>query len=143
MQIAKSYGIAVASTHASFADTAMLVRLAKIRSDLERLVVTNPVARFGSGRVLANYCHTICMSSCLSCRTIPSQDAGERLRADIEEIGADRCIVSTDFGQWTNPPPAEGMRMAIAAMIDAGTREADIATVVRTNPLASVGLSSD
>ena len=45
---------------------------------------------------------------------------GSRLRADIEEIGSDRCIVSTDFGQWTNPPPAEGMRMAIAAMLDAG-----------------------
>ena len=59
------------------------------------------------------------------------------------EIGADRCIVSTDFGQWTNPPPSEGMRMAIAAMLDAGMHEADIAKVVRANPLECVGLSVD
>ena len=58
-------------------------------------------------------------------------------------IGADRCIVSTDFGQWTNPPPAEGMRMAIAALLEAGMSEADIAKVVRTNPLECVGLSVD
>ena len=73
----------------------------------------------------------------------PGSEAGNRLRSDIDKIGADRCIVSTDFGQWTNPPPAEGMRMAIAALLDAGMREADIATVVRTNPLDCVGLSPD
>ena len=73
----------------------------------------------------------------------PGSEAGNRLRSDIDKIGADRCIVSTDFGQWTNPPPAEGMRMAIAALLDAGMREADIATVVRGNPLDCVGLSPD
>ena len=35
------------------------------------------------------------------------------------------------------------MRMAIAAMLDAGMREADITKVVRTNPLECVGLSAD
>ena len=141
LQIAKSYGIAVASTHATFVDTEMLVRLAG-SVGLERLVVTNPAARFGAGEASQLLSHDLYVElPFLS--YYPSQDAGERLRADIEEIGADRCIVSTDFGQWTNPPPAEGMRMAIAAMLDAGMREADIATVVRTNPLACVGLSPD
>ena len=33
--------------------------------------------------------------------------------------------------------------MAIAALLNAGMREADIATVVRRNPLDCVGLSPD
>ena len=141
LEVAKSYCMAVASTHASFADTAMLVRLAKTVG-LERLVVTNPVARFGSDEATQLLSHDLYVElPFLS--YYPGSEAGERLRADIEEIGADQCIVSTDFGQWTNPPPAEGMRMAIAAMLDAGMREADIVKVVRTNPLACVGLSPD
>ena len=141
LEVAKSYGMVVASTHATFADTEILVRLAKAVG-LERLVVTNPVARFGSDESSQLLSHDLYVDlPFLS--YYPSEDSGERLRTDIEEFGADRCIVSTDFGQWTNPPPAEGMRMAIASMLNAGMREADIAKVVRTNPLDCVGLSPD
>ena len=119
----------------------MLVRLAG-SVGLERLVVTNPAAKFGADEASQLLSHDLYVElPFLSYYS--DQDAGERLRADIDNIGADRCIVSTDFGQWTNPPPAEGMRMAIAAMLDAGMREADIAKVVRTNPLECVGLSAD
>ena len=48
LEVAKTHGMAVASTHASFADTEMLVDLAD-SIGLVRLLVTNPVARFGAG----------------------------------------------------------------------------------------------
>ena len=133
--------MAVASTHASFADTELLVRLAG-SVGLERLVVTNPAARFDAdevGRLLSHdlYVELPFLSY------YDGQESGARLRADIDQIGPDRSIVSTDFGQWTNPPPAEGMRMAIAAMLDAAMSETDITKVVRTNPLNCVGLSAD
>ena len=141
LEVAKSHGMAVASTHATFADTEMLVRLAG-PVGLERLVVTNPATRFGADEADRLLSHKLYVElPFLS--YYQSSDAGKRLRADVNIIGADRCIVSTDFGQWTNPPPAEGMRMAIAAMLDAGMHEADIAKVVRTNPLDCVGLSAD
>ena len=141
LEVAKSYGMAVASTHATFADTELLVRLAG-SVGLERLVVTNPIARFSpdeAGRLLSHdlYVELPFLSY------YDGQESGVRLRADIVQIGPDRSIVSTDFGQWTNPPPAEGMRMAIAAMLDAGMSETDITKVVRTNPLNCVGLSAD
>ena len=141
LEIAKSCGMAVASTHASFVDTEMLVRLAG-SVGLERLVVTNPAARFGADEASQLLSHDLYVElPFLS--YYPGPEAGDRLRADIEEVGADRCIVSTDFGQWTNPPPAEGMRMAVAAMLDAGMREADITKVVQTNSLACVGVTVD
>ena len=74
LEVAKSFAMAVASTHATFVDTEMLVRLAG-SVGLERLVVTNPAARFGADEA-SHYCHTICTSSCLSCRTIPTRRQG-------------------------------------------------------------------
>ena len=141
LEVAKSYGIAVASTHATFEDTELLVCLAG-SIGLKRLVVTNPAARFGAHEAKGLLSHDLYVElPFLS--YYPAPDAGNRLRTDIETIGPDHCIVSTDFGQWANPPPAEGMRMAIAAMLDAGISEADIAKVVRTNPLDCLGLSVD
>jgi hypothetical protein len=141
LEVAKSFGMAVASTHASFADTEMLVDLAG-SVGLEQLVVINPPARFGADEGSQLLSHDLYVElPFLSYYS--GLDAGEHLRADIDNIGADRCIVSTDFGQWTNPPPAEGMRMAVAAMLDAGMSETDITKVVRTNPIACVGLSVD
>ena len=106
LEVAKSYDMAVASTHASFVDTEMLVRLAG-SVGLERLVVTNPAARFGADEASQLLSHDLYVElPFLS--YYPGPEAGDRLRADIEEVGSDRCIVSTDFGQWTNPPPQRG-----------------------------------
>ena len=58
----------------------------------------------------------------------------------IKTIGTSRCVVTTDFGQWMNPPPAEGMRIAIAELLNAGMDTNDVATVVKTNPKELVGL---
>ena len=106
LEVAKSFGMVVASTHATFVDTEMLVRLAG-SVGLERLVLTNPAARFGADEASQLLSHDLYFElPFLS--YYPSQDAGERLRADIEEIGADRCIVSTDFGPVDEPSPSRG-----------------------------------
>ena len=65
------------------------------------------------------------------CIVIPSVDLG---------LGVGRCVVTTDFGQWMNPPPAEGMRMAIASLLDAGMATEEVAALVKVNPLQLVGL---
>ena len=50
--------------------------------------------------------------------------------------------MTTDFGQLVNPPPAEGMRMAIAALLDAGLAPAEVEALVKTNPHQLVGLNA-
>ena len=57
-------------------------------------------------------------------------------------LGTQRCVVTTDFGQLVNPPPAEGMRMAIAALLDAGLPPAEVEALVKTNPHQLVGLNA-
>ena len=52
----------------------------------------------------------------------------------IRAVGAEHCIMSTDFGQDFNPAPAEGMRMMIATMLKCSLTEKEIELMVKINP---------
>ena len=64
------------------------------------------------------------------------------LACTLRKLGIENCVVTTDFGQWVNPPPAEGMRMAIAALLQAGLVPEQVSTLVKTNPLRLIGNTS-
>jgi hypothetical protein len=61
----------------------------------------------------------------------------------IRELGADRCIMATDFGVYTLPEPVEGLREFIACMLDLGIPVDDIRRMVKTNPEKLLGLDGD
>jgi predicted TIM-barrel fold metal-dependent hydrolase len=65
----------------------------------------------------------------------------EALAGSIREIGAQRCIMSTDFGQVWNPPPAYGMKMFIAMMLGMGLSDEEVELMVKTNPAKLCGLA--
>ncbi len=52
----------------------------------------------------------------------------------IREYGADHCIVASDLGVYTLPPPVEGMREFVACLLDLGVSTEAITSVVKTNP---------
>ncbi len=54
--------------------------------------------------------------------------------AHIDELGADNCIIATDYGVYTLPPPVEGLREFIALLLDLGLTEEQIRTVAQVNP---------
>jgi microsomal dipeptidase-like Zn-dependent dipeptidase len=58
----------------------------------------------------------------------------------IKAVGAEHCILTTDYGQIFNPVPAEGMRMMIAVMLESGCSEAEIELMVKTNPVKLLDL---
>lgn len=68
---------------------------------------------------------------------------GLRKAADqIMELGADKCIICTDFGVYTLPTPVEGLREFIACLLDLGIPKADITKMVKTNPENLLGITS-
>jgi hypothetical protein len=58
----------------------------------------------------------------------------------IMAIGTENCIVSTDFGQDFHPMPAEGLRMGIATLLQAGMEEVEVGMLVKDNPSRLLGL---
>jgi hypothetical protein len=59
----------------------------------------------------------------------------------IQEIGAEHCIIATDFGVYSLPEPTEGLREFIACLLDLGVPVEDIRTLVKTNPERLLGLA--
>lgn len=62
------------------------------------------------------------------------------LVATIMAIGPQHCIFSTDFGQDYHPNPAEGLRMGIATLLQAGMEEVEVGMLVKDNPCRLLGL---
>jgi len=58
----------------------------------------------------------------------------------IQELGADHCVMSTDFGRYALSTPVEGLRQFIACMLDLGIPPEDIRKMVKTNPERLLGL---
>ena len=52
----------------------------------------------------------------------------------IRKVGANRCILATDFGQIHNPKPVDGMKMYISTLIDKGIKKSEIQTMTVDNP---------
>jgi hypothetical protein len=57
-----------------------------------------------------------------------------------EELGDDNCIMATDFGVYTLPPPVEGFREFIALMLDLGVSDESILNMINKNPRKLLGL---
>ena len=52
----------------------------------------------------------------------------------IRTIGADKCILATDFGQIHNPTMGEGFSMMIHTLLKEGITEKEIEVMVKQNP---------
>lgn len=70
----------------------------------------------------------------LSCMPTQRKLNPTQLVKDIYSVGIENSILSTDFGQIENPPPSEGMRMAIAMLLKEGVPPSDISKLVKETP---------
>ena len=64
------------------------------------------------------------------------------MASSIRDIGVSNCVVTSGLGEWADPTPAEGMRMAIAGLLIMGVSADDLSILVRSNPATLLGLSS-
>jgi len=66
---------------------------------------------------------------------------GVRLVAQqIKELGAEHCIMGTDFGRYGLSTPVEGLRQFISCMVDLGLTNDEVRTMIKTNPEKILGL---
>ena len=61
----------------------------------------------------------------------------------IQAVGAKHCIIASDFGVYTLPPPVEGLREFIACLLDLGLGPEAIRTIVARNPARLLGLEEE
>ena len=139
LEIIAAADMTLASGHISPTEAIALFKAARAQG-VQRMIATHPdgVATLEEQQKMIalgayqEYTFLACMPS--RARRTPQQFV-ETMRS----LGVSNCIVTTDFGQWQNPPPAEGMRMAIAALLDAGMTSDEVTTLVKGNTAQLVG----
>lgn len=57
----------------------------------------------------------------------------------IRLVGAERCVMTTDFGQIQNPSAPEGLYEFIGRMRAEGISKEEIRLMVRKNPVELLG----
>ena len=64
----------------------------------------------------------------------------QKFKEIIHRIGAERCVLSTDyFFEWS-PPASEQMRLLIGSLLEVGVGEDEVRTMVRDNPRLLLGM---
>ena len=145
LEVVKAHDMVLATGHISTNESMVLVAEAR-NLGIQRVVVTHATTTaFWTGMTLedmktlagmgAYIEHCLHVMMPLTNRLSPAQ-----LVETITSIGAENCIVSTDFGQDYHPMPPEGMRMGIATLLQAGMEEVEVGMLVKDNPSRLLGL---
>ena len=64
----------------------------------------------------------------------------EELSKNLNQLGTQNCVITTNFGQWMNPTPAEGIRMVISLLLEEGMKAHKISQLVKENPKKLLGI---
>ena len=143
--LVKKYDIILASGHISPEETFALVEGA-LAAGISKIIVTHALphsfektltleeqSKLGQMGAFVEYVYV---------GFLPNEfrDDPQRLVKAIRGVGAERCIISTDLGQYNNPSPAEGMRMFIALLLKNGMTEYEIELMAKVNPAKLLGL---
>ena len=139
LEIIAANDMTLASGHISPAEAIALFEAARAQG-VSRIIATHPdgVATPEEQR------HMVALGAYpeytfLTCMPSRGHRTPQQFVEMIRSLGVDNCIVTTDFGQWQNPPPAEGMRMAIATLLDAGMTSEEVTKLVKSNPTQLIG----
>ena len=140
LEIIAAHDMTLASGHISPSEAITLFERAKAQG-VQRMIATHP----DDAATLEEQRRMIALGAYpeytfLSCMPARGRTTPQQLVDRIRSLGVGNCIVTTDFGQWQNPPPAEGMRMAIAALLDAGMTSDEVTLLVKSNPAQLLGV---
>jgi predicted metal-dependent TIM-barrel fold hydrolase len=138
MEMATEAKVGIGLGHTDFPELLPLVRAA--RDIGARCVLDHPLLELNKLLLdemkeladLGVYVGTYCQPMIPSLYQ-PVADPAETIRT-IKEIGAERCIIGSDFGQVMHVKSVDGMRIFLRALLGFGISRAEITTMIRDNP---------
>jgi hypothetical protein len=145
LELIKANDMVLATGHISTQESMALVSEARSLG-ISRIVVTHGTTMtYMTGMTLEDMQTLAAMGAYIEHCThvmmpLTRRMAPADLVSTIMAIGPQNCIVSTDFGQDYHPSPAEGLRMGIATMLQAGMEEVEVGMLVKDNPCRLLGL---
>lgn len=129
--------IILGTCHLSLEEDLVLVEAAR-KVGVKKVMITHPgweatdwpldaLVRLVEMGVVLEYCYSPCMPH--GKRLDP-----RRIVEGIKRVGAEHCVMATDFGQPYNPNPIDGMRQFIKVMQALGISDREIDIMTKRNP---------
>jgi hypothetical protein len=145
LDLIKEYDLVLATGH--FSTEEILTLLARAREKgLKKVFVNHPLTiSFGPTAPISKQKEMVALGAMIEHTFVPCMPAHDRLNPAsiveaIREIGAEKTILSSDFGQLHNPPPVEGMRMLIRTLLGFGVTQKELDLMIKTNPARLLGI---
>jgi len=136
LNMVRDYDLALATGHLNPEEIFFLLDQAR-SLQIRKIIVNHPLTRVVGATLeeqkeMSRYAY---LEHCLvACMPLHDGLNPAVIRDVIQEVGADRCIMATDFGQVHNPSPVVGMQMFIRQMMELGIKWDDIQKMCRENP---------
>ncbi|MCK5212691.1 MAG: hypothetical protein KAQ74_02105 [Dehalococcoidia bacterium] len=147
LRVVKDYDMVVCSGHVSPREVNTLANTCA-QIGVSKLVVTHPLSTIvfeetlTSGETVALAKAGFIIEHCAQTVSPTGDRIDPAVVADaIRAVGADNCILTTDFGGTPHPPVGEGLRMFIGALLKRGLSEQEIEGMVKTIPRRLLGVT--
>lgn len=143
LKVVKEYDMVVCSGHMSYKESTKLFDAA-IETGITKMVATHPLAelsRFTSEEIqeLADKGVYIEHVYGTLMPRLGNMDPSDYVDC-IKQVGAEKCILGTDFSQVWDVDSAAGMRHFIAMMIQFGCTPEEVELMAKKNPAKLLGL---
>jgi hypothetical protein len=147
LEMAAEYHVGVGLGHTDYGELLPIVTAAKEIGT--RVVLDHPLLELNKllldemkrladlGAYVGTYCQPMIPSLYQ-----PVADPMETIRT-MKEIGAERCIIGTDFGQVLHVDSIDGMRIFLRALLAFGMSREEIHMMVRDNPAKLMWLDDE
>jgi hypothetical protein len=146
LQIIKEYDMILATGHLSPGEIFALVKEAK-KVGISKILITHALSQKGLDKHLnLEEQQRLAQEGAIieHCLYELMPLGGNRHPREMVEaiklVGAERCVMSTDFGQEYHPTPSEGMRMFIATLMRSGLSDSEVEYMVKRNPATLLGI---
>lgn len=136
LQVAADNEMVIATGHLKPMDIFTLIDMARSHG-IWRIVVNHPLTRVVgvsideqvemASHAYLEHCYVACMEK-------HDQLNPMKISESIKEIGYQRCLMATDFGQIHNPQPVEGMKLFTSSMLYNGISMEGIRKMCIENP---------
>jgi len=140
-EVAKA-GIILGTGHVAKDEVIPLVKRAR-ELGIEKVLVTHPDAEFLSYPLdlQMELARSGAFFERCAVRQGPTAESGlKQMAHNIREVGVNRNIMTTDYGQPENPYPVEGLLMFMHGLLENGITEDDLDVMLRRNPEWLVGM---
>jgi hypothetical protein len=145
LEIIAASDVILGTGHISVQEILPLVRFAK-EVGVRKILITHPSLKL-IGMSIEDQAEAVRHGAYIEhCYVASTQALASKGMTSIDEmseqirgVGPERCILSTDFGQVSNPSPIKGFEEFIGHLVDRGFSDQEIRKMIKENPSFLVG----